>query len=149
MAELRKTIELPVFDEHVTLDVTWRLSQIVESTYNMSALHVATNILTSTVYIQRRHVAEIIAQWVSLKKAKWTRSALLEHVHTCSPSRLAVYIGCIQAVVLYTIQSDEGDRRLISEDSFDLLSQGKDLPPEPEAEQEDEDSEEKKDSESS
>jgi hypothetical protein len=52
-------------------------------------------------------------------------------------------------VVLYTIQSDEGDRRLISEDSFDLLSQGKDLPPEPEAEQEDEDSEGKKDSESS
>jgi hypothetical protein len=114
----------------------------------MSALHVATNILTSTVYIQRRHVAEIIAQWVSLKKAKWTRSALLEHVHTCSPSRLAVYIGCIQAVVLYTIQSDEGDRRLISEDSFDLLSQGKDLPPEPES-VEGEDSEEKKDSESS
>ena len=113
---LRKTLELPIFDDTVEVDVDFRLIETVERVFGTVADIVAGDTL---VHNPRRYqIAEVIASWVRSREHK--RKDVHEHVITAPPERLQVYIGAIQGAVLYSLS-------YVSEDELDKLARGEDL----------------------
>lgn len=114
---IRETLEVEVCGETVSLDISWRIIEIVERTFGAVADLVASETLVNTP--TRYQVAEVISEWV--KDRSLPKSKVRESVMMASQEALQSYIGAIQGAVLYSLS-------YIDEDQLDTLTGGEDLP---------------------
>lgn len=120
--QLRKTLEVPIFDEPVLVDVSFRIIEVVERIYSTNADMVSVD-LGNPVRVQRHKVAAVMAEWLRgrEKELGHSRAEIIEHVTTAPPDRLNVYVGSIQGAILYSL-------KYINDDQLAALSRGEDLP---------------------
>lgn len=118
MADLRKRIELPLLDDTVELDVTFEIIEVVERVYDMRAEYVAAQ-LSRPVKILRKDLANVAVGWM-LGRTERSRREIREYVMTADGDTLNLYIGAIQAAILYSL-------REITDEEFERLSKGQDL----------------------
>ena len=119
--QLKKTLDLPLPDgETTTINVDFRIIEIVERVYNQNADLVASIDLATPARMLRSKVAAVIVEWLATKETGFKRSEIKEFVITAPPPMLNVFSGCIQAAVLYSL-------KYIDEDQFDRLARGEDL----------------------
>lgn len=122
---MKKTLELPLPDgDSITMDVNFRIIEIVERVYQRNADLVVSVDLASPQLMLRSKIAEVIADWVALRQTTYKRSEIKEHVMTRQPNELNVYAGCIQAAVMYSL-------KYIDDDQFAMLTRGEDLEDKP------------------
>lgn len=121
---IRETLEVEVCGETVSLDIDWRVIEIVERTFGAVADLVASDTLVHTP--TRYQVAEVISEWV--KDRTLPKSKVRESVMLAGQEALQTYIGAIQGAVLYSLS-------YIDEEQLDALTQGKDLEGEGESEE--------------
>jgi len=119
--QLKKTLDIPLPDgETATLNVDFRIIEIVERVYNQNADLVASVDLSTPSRMLRSKIAAVIVEWLAVKETGFKRSEIKEFVLTASPPMLNVFSGCIQAAVLYSL-------KYIDDDQFDKLKRGEDL----------------------
>ena len=118
MAEkpLRATIEVPIGDDDVAVDINWRVIEQVERVFGVLADLVASDILVN--YPTRHKVAEVIALWCAGPDHR--RKDVIEEVMTADTKTLQRYIGAIQGAVLYVL-------RHVEKDQMEKLAAGEDL----------------------
>jgi len=117
--QLKKTIELEIDGQEVTLDVTWKIIEIVERTCGSVADIVASEILVNNP--MRHQVAEIVSEWV--RSGTMRKKDVKEYVMTCGADDFMRYVGSIQGAVLYSL-------KYIDTSQLEALTQGHDLPTE-------------------
>lgn len=118
---IRKTIDLPLYDDEVSIDVTFEILEIVERVYEMRAEYVAARLQPQhPVAILRKDVAAVAVGWLTPRVLSHTRQEIREYVMTANAETLNRYIGAIQAAILYSLKE-------ISDEEFEALSKGQDL----------------------
>jgi len=119
--QMKKTLELPLPDgETLTMEVTFRIIEIVERVYQKNADMVVSVDLASPIHMLRSKIADVISEWVATRQTNFKRSEIREFVITRQPMDLNVYAGCIQAAVMYSL-------KYIDDDQFAKLTRGEDL----------------------
>lgn len=119
--QMKKTLELPLPDGDVlTMEVTFRIIEIVERVYQRNADMVVSIDLANPQLMLRSKIADVIAEWISMRHTEWKRSEIREWVITRPPLELNVYAGCIQAAVMYSL-------KYIDDAQFAKLIRGEDL----------------------
>jgi len=110
---LRKTLELDLFGEPVPVDVDFRVVEIVERAFNASADDLIRP-LASLAGVQRRHVADVICDWVTrVPNLGYRRQEIREHVMTAPASQYYLWVAQISNALLYTLKhmtDEEFDR---------------------------------------
>lgn len=119
MSELRKSIEVEVLDQTVSIDVDWRIIDVVETVYDMRAEYVAV-LLQNPVKIKRKDIADVLTSWLAPRIQSISRKAIREAVLLADDEPLTRYIGAIQGAVLYALRKIDGHE-------FDRLIAGRDL----------------------
>lgn len=121
MKQMKKTLDLPLPDgDSLTMEVTFRIIEIVERVYNQNADLVVSIDLATPSRMLRSKIADVIAEWVGTRHTNFKRSEIREFVITRPPDELNVYAGCIQAAVMYSL-------KYINDDEFAKLTRGEDL----------------------
>lgn len=132
--QLRKTIVIPFTtdskDEEVIINVSWDILEKVERVYGTSAEYVAAQILVNLAHVQRHKIAQVLQLWCQGKNDNLKQIDIAEAVQTASQKQFYIYVGMVQAAVLWSIRGPEGDP-LITDQEFDLLVSGEDIPPKP------------------
>lgn len=120
--DIRKTIDVPLFGDSVPVDVTFKIIEIVERVYGQTADLVASTLLTDPRQTLRHKVADVIVAWVGNRESlgEYSRTELRGEIMTAPVDVFRVYVGAIQAAVLYSL-------RYVTEQQFDQLSRGEDL----------------------
>jgi hypothetical protein len=119
--QLKKTLEIPLPDDStVSINVDFRIIEIVERVYNQNADIVASVDLANPARMLRSKIAMVISDWVALRDTGFRRQDIKEFVMTARPEKLNVFSGCIQAAVLYSL-------KYIDDAQFEKLSKGQDL----------------------
>jgi len=113
---IRETLEVEVAGETVSLDIDWRVIEIVERTFGAVADLVATDTLVNAP--TRHQIADVISEWV--KSREMPKSKIRESVMLASQELLQSYIGAIQGAILYSLS-------YITEEQLDTLTGGDDL----------------------
>lgn len=131
---MRKYVEFELCGETIELAVDMRVIEVVERVYNKNVDMVAAAVLTNPMSIRLTDIADVIMGWVAHKNLDLSRRDIKNHIYTASQDDLNVLIGCIQAACLYM-------RRHITDEQFDTLVRGEDLPPEPVADEDKEEAE--------
>lgn len=121
---LKSTLEIPLDDDEILVDVNWRVIEQVERVFGTLADLVASDTLVNN---PRRHtVAEVIALWAQSRG--YRRREVLEMVMTSDHQTLQRYIGAIQGAVLFVL-------RHVDEKDMKRLASGLDLDDQEEAEE--------------
>lgn len=132
--QLRKTIVIPFTtdskDEEVIINVSWDILEKVERVYGTSAEYVAAQILVNLAHVQRHKIAQVLQLWCQGKNDNLKQVDIAEAVQTSSQKQFYIYVGMVQAAVLWSIRGPEGNP-LITDQEFDLLIAGEDIPPKP------------------
>ena len=102
MQPIRKTLVLPLFGDEVTVDVDFRIIEIIERVFDLSADAVI-SLFSDGRRVQRRHVADVIVGWLAFKELGMKRREIREHVMTCPADALAVYTTSIYAALLFVL----------------------------------------------
>lgn len=134
---MRKSVEFELCGEPIDLTVDMRIIEVVERVYNKNVDMVAAAVLTNPMSIRLTDIADVIMGWVAHKNLDLSRRDIKNHIYSASQDELNVLIGCIQAACLYM-------RQHITDEQFDLLVAGEDLPPEPVADEDKEETAKKK-----
>lgn len=113
---IRETLEIEVKGETVSLDIDWRVIEIVERTFGSVADLVVSDTLVNSP--TRYQIADVISEWV--KSRDMPKSQVREAVMLASQELLNEYIGAIQGAVLYSLN-------YITEEQLDKLTSGDDL----------------------
>lgn len=122
---MRKFIEMEVCGEVYSLPVDMRVIEIVERVYNQNVDMVAAMVLTNAAQVRLTDLASVVMGWLASKEGcKLTQREIKEYTYTLDSNGLRVLIGSVQAACLYF-------RNHITEEQFDLLVRGEDLPAEP------------------
>lgn len=118
---IRKSLAIPLFDEEVHIDVDFRIIEHVERVFNVTA-EIAAAVELAPGRVRRHTVADVICLWLQGRELpqNWKRGEIREHVILADAEQMNVYVGCIQAAVLYIL-------RHISGEQFDALARGEDL----------------------
>lgn len=125
---MRKQVEFQICGENVVINVDMRVIEIVERVYDRNVDIVAALILTDPTKIRLTDLAEVVMGWVANMNLDLSRRDIKNYVYSLPQDELNVIIGCIQAACLYM-------RRMITDEQFEILVRGEDLPPEPVAEE--------------
>lgn len=129
-SQLRKTIVIPFTtyekSEEVIINVNWDILEKVERVFGTSADYVATMILTNIFHVQRHQIAKVLGLWCQGKNEKLKQVDIAEAVQTCNQKQFIIYIGMIQAAILWSIRGPDG-QPLINDLQFDKLIAGEDL----------------------
>lgn len=102
MPALKKTLVLPVLDQEVAVDVDFRVIEIVERTFELSADAVIT-LLNDSRRVQRNKVADIVVSWLEYRELGLKRREIREYVMRAAPELLAVYVTSIYASLLFML----------------------------------------------
>lgn len=129
---LRGSVEIPIQDDELSIDINWRVIEQVERVFGVLADLVASEVLVRNP--TRHKVAEVIALWCSGHGMR--RRDIIEEVMTADADDLQRYIGAIQGAVLYVL-------RHIDRDQMRKLAAGEDLDDGDDEEGEDDDSKKK------
>lgn len=117
---ISKTITFDIGETEYEVPVTFRVIEIAESVFDVTADQIMGHELVNPARIKRTLVAKVITQWVTLPKGV-RRSDLYEQVMTCSASQLAKYAGCIQGAIAFALS-------YIGDEELQILTRGEDLP---------------------
>lgn len=117
---LRQSIELPIGEGSIALEVTFRILEIVERHYDLRAEFVGKFILENDARIKRSDVAKIIMAWLDVIGEKSDREEVFEAVLTASDEKLRKYVGAIQGAIFYSL-------REITADELKALARGEDI----------------------
>jgi hypothetical protein len=123
--QIRKSLDVPVLGVTVTVDVNFRIIEIIERVYQKKAELAAAD-LDSPEKVLRSKVAEVISLWLAPLTNDFDRIEIKEAVMTSTPEMLNVYCGCIQGAVLFTL-------KYVTADELEKLSKGESLPEETDA----------------
>ncbi len=102
MKALKKTLVIPLLDDDVIVDVDFRVIEIVERVFDMSADAVIL-LLNDTRRVQRNKIADVITGWLAFKDLGMKRREIREHVISASPEALSVYVTSVYAALLFTL----------------------------------------------
>jgi hypothetical protein len=131
VSTLKKTLVLVIAGEEIPLEVTMRVIEALERTFDANALTVAAVDLANTLRVKRSQVADAILEWLRVEKAKptQTRAEMREAILGAPPEEFAALVGCLQAAALFTIRDPtKPNGRMIDDEQFAELANGKDLP---------------------
>jgi len=131
VADLKKTLVLVIGGEEIPVDVTMRVIEALERTFDANALTVAAVDLANTLRVKRSQVADAVLEWVRVErsKPKQTRAEMREAILGSPPEEFAAIVGCLQAAALFSIRDPtKPNGRMIDDEQFAELARGKDLP---------------------
>lgn len=135
---LRQVIELPIGDDVVPIDVTFRILEVIERHYDLRAEIVGKLVLENDSRIKRTDIARVILGWADAARLDVDREALYESVMTSNDATLRKYVGAIQGALWYSLKE-------ISADEMKKLAAGENIrQPDPEDDDDDEDGGKKK-----
>ena len=103
MKALKRTLTLPIFDQEVVVDVDFRVIEVVERTFDMSADAVIA-MFGDTRRVQRHKVADVIVGWLAFHDLGAKRRDIREFVMRSSPDHLTLYVSSIYAALLFTLR---------------------------------------------
>jgi hypothetical protein len=116
---LRQSIEIPVGDGSISLEVTFKILELVERVYDLRADFVKV-VLQSERMIKRSDIAVVMMGWIDSAGVKVDREQVFEDIITAPEKVIRKYVGAIQGAVMYSL-------REISEDELKKLADGEDI----------------------
>lgn len=126
---LRQTLELTIGEETVSLDVTWRIIEVIESVFERHpelpaarAEYICKLLLEDEMRVRRTDIARVIADWVRVSgvDVRMTWSQIREYVVIASVAEMRQYVGAIQGAMFYALKE-------ITADELKQLAEGRDL----------------------
>lgn len=116
MLPLLKTITFEVAGHEISGPVDFRMLEIVETVFDVSADMVVSVHLVTAAKIKRTSVARAVAEWLSPNLPDgMTKSELMRHIATLPPKDFGVVSGKLQHAIAYSLQ-------YISEVDFDKIA---------------------------
>jgi hypothetical protein len=101
-APIRKSLVIPVFDQDVTIDIDFRIIEIVERVFDLSADAVIA-MLSDARRVQRHKVADIVTEWLAFRDLGLKRREIREHVMAAPSEVLTIYITSIYTALLFML----------------------------------------------
>jgi hypothetical protein len=107
---LRKTIDLEVLGETITVDVDFRLIEVMERAFNTSADLLVPRFL-NIESLQRRLVADVIADLLVRKgELRFKREQVREYVITAEPDGYTLLATQLLIALMFTIRMIDGQK---------------------------------------
>jgi hypothetical protein len=117
---LRQSIELPIGESSISIDITFRVIEIIERHYDLRAEFVGKFILENDTRIKRTDVAKVIVAWIDAAGANVDREEMYEAVLTAPDPILRRYVGAIQGALWYSLKE-------ISAEEVKTLARGENI----------------------
>ena len=116
---LRQAVEIPLGDKTASVDVSFRILEIVERVYDLRADFIKI-VLQSERLIKRSDIARVVIGWLEASRAEFDREETLEIIMTAPESDIRKYVGAIQGAIMYSL-------RECTEEELEALARGEDI----------------------
>lgn len=116
---LRQSVSIPIGKSSISVEVTFRILEIVERVYDIRADYVKLA-LQLDKYIKRTDVSNVLLGWLEVVGEKIDREEVFETVMTCEEATLRKYVGAIQGAIMYSLKE-------CTEEELQQLADGKDI----------------------
>jgi hypothetical protein len=100
---LRRVLDIELLTAEFKVDVDFRLIEVLERAFGMSA-DALVDIFLQRMRVQRRHVADVLAEILPRAGATQTRTEIREAVITLDLEAFAVLVSQLQAALLFIIK---------------------------------------------
>ena len=116
---LRQSVSIPIGKSSISVEVTFRILEIVERVYDIRADYVKIALQLDR-HIKRTDIANVILGWLDAVGEKVDREEVFEAVMTCNEPTLRKYVGAIQGAIMYSLKD-------CTEEELQQLAEGKDI----------------------
>lgn len=115
VAKLRKSLALELLGEEVTIEVDFRLLEIIERVFDVE-VSALLPLMADVGRVQRRYTAEVLADALTRRAGNaWSRTEIREEVMTMGVEEYTLLVAKLGAAVLFTLRhmtSDEYDKTM-------------------------------------